>query len=194
MDTRSSLSQLSGKKRTYEDLSRFIGARASGTANYSLLLGAGCSVSSNIRSANQLVDQWRKEVYSRLRPDVSYDQEAAIDYLSKNQAVWYNPQREYSSLFEKNFDLPRQRRMFVEQEVAGKNPNLGYAYLVRLIEEGFLNTVFTTNFDDLINESFFQFSQNRPIVCAHDSSVGSIAVTSKRPKVIKLHGDYLLMT
>jgi hypothetical protein len=190
-DIRGSLAQLSGKRRTYEDLSRFVGARASGTANYSLLLGAGCSVSSNVRSASQLIDQWRQEVFSRLRPGEQYSNEVAIDYLTKNQAVWYNPQREYSSLFEKNFDLPRQRRMFVEHEVAGKNPNLGYAYLVRLIEEGYLNTVFTTNFDDLVNEAFFQFSQTRPIVCAHDSSIGSIAVTSKRPKVIKLHGDYL---
>lgn len=188
---RGSLSQLAGKRRTYEDLSRFIGARASGTANYSLLMGAGCSVSSNIRSASQLVDQWRQEVFSRLCPGAEYTAEVAVDFLTKNHAVWYNPQREYSSLFEKNFDLPRQRRMFVEQEVAGKSPNLGYAYLVRLIEEGFLNTVFTTNFDDLVNEAFFQFSQTRPIVCAHDSSVGSVAVTSKRPKVIKLHGDYL---
>jgi tetratricopeptide (TPR) repeat protein len=190
-DARSSLDQLSGKKRTYEDLSRFVGARASGIANYSLLLGAGCSVSSNIRSASQLVEQWRKEVYSRFCPGKDYEEEKAIEYLSKNEAVWYNPQREYSSLFEKNFDLPRQRRMFVETEVAEKKPNLGYAYLIRLIEEGFLNTIFTTNFDDLVNESFFQFSQKRPIVCAHDSSVGSISVTSKRPKVIKLHGDYL---
>lgn len=186
-----SLDQLAGKRRTYEDLSRFVGARASGAANYSLLLGAGCSISSNIRSASQLVDQWRREVFMRLCPDKEYSPEVAIDYLGKNCAVWYNPQREYSSLFEKGFDLPRQRRMFVEQEVAGKNPNLGYAYLVRLIEEGFLNTVFTTNFDDLVNEAFFQFSQTRPIVCAHDSAISSVSVTSKRPKVIKLHGDYL---
>lgn len=191
MVARSSLDQLSGKRRTYEDLSRFIGARAAGAANYSLLLGAGCSVSSNVRSASALVEQWRREVFQRLCPAEPYVSDVAVEYLTKNHAVWYNPQREYSSLFEKNFDLPRQRRMFVEQEVSGKIPNLGYAYLVRIIEEGFLNTVFTTNFDDLVNEAFFQFSSIRPIVCAHDSAVGSITVTSKRPKVVKLHGDYL---
>src|SRR5690606_33760502 len=102
------------------DLSRFVGARAGGTANYSLLLGAGCSVTSGIRSASALIDQWRQEIYARLQPGVTYEPEAAIEYLTRNHAVWYNPQREYSSLFEKNFDLPRQRRMFVEQEVAGK--------------------------------------------------------------------------
>jgi hypothetical protein len=28
-------------------------------------------------------------------------------------------------------------------------------------------------------------------VCAHDSAISSITITSKRPKIIKLHGDYL---
>ncbi len=81
--------------------------------------------------------------------------------------------------------------MFVEKEVAGKTPNLGYAYLIRLVDTGFINTMFTTNFDDLVTESFFQFSQNRPMMCAHDSAISSVSVTSTRPKVIKLHGDYL---
>ncbi len=28
-------------------------------------------------------------------------------------------------------------------------------------------------------------------MCAHDSSINSITITSSRPKIIKLHGDYL---
>jgi hypothetical protein len=185
------LRQLSGKRRTYEDLSRFLKSRLGDVANYTMLLGAGCSVSSNIRSASELVEVWRQETFARLEPGVPYKRDDAIDRLTKTQGVWYNAAKEYSSLFEKNFDLPRQRRMFVEQEVSNKTPNLGYAYLTRLVEQHYVNTVFTTNFDDLLNEAFFQFSDTRPVVCAHDSAIASIAVTSKRPKIIKLHGDYL---
>ena len=43
----------------------------------------------------------------------------------------------------------------------------------------------------MLNEAFYRFSKNRPIVCAHDSSISGISVTSTRPKIIKLHGDYL---
>ncbi|WP_081916350.1 SIR2 family protein [Luteibacter sp. 9135] len=185
------LKQLAGKRRSYEDLSRFLKSRLGEVANYTLLLGAGCSVSSNVRSANALVEIWRREIFTRLCPGIEYLREEAIDFLTKKHGVWYNPAKEYSSLFEKNFDLPRQRRMFVEQEVSNKAPNLGYAYLTRLVENHFINTIFTTNFDDLLNEAFFRFSDTRPLVCAHDSAVSSIAVTSKRPKIIKLHGDYL---
>jgi hypothetical protein len=81
--------------------------------------------------------------------------------------------------------------MFVEQEVGEKTPSIGYAYLIKLIESRYFNTVFTTNFDDLLNESFYLFSNKRPLLCSHDSAISSITVTSKRPKIIKLHGDYL---
>ena len=185
------LEQLLSKRRTYEDLSRFMGERITGVPNYALLLGAGCSVSSGIRCGSELVAEWRKEMFARLCPNQTYSQDIAIAYLNKNEASWYNSSKEYSSLFERIYDLPRQRRMFVEKEVSSKDPNLGYAYLTKLVDNGFINTIFTTNFDDLINESFFRFSQTRPMVCAHDSSISSITVTSKRPKIIKLHGDYL---
>ncbi|MCU1128416.1 SIR2 family protein [Stenotrophomonas maltophilia] len=185
------LQQLEGKRRSYEDLSRFMGAHTGGVPNYALLLGAGCSVSSGVRSAAELTEIWRQEVFKRHWPNEVYEPEVAKTNLTKSSGGWYNPIREYSSLFEKNFDLPRQRRIFVETEVSGKSPNLGYAYLMRLVDKGFLNTIFTTNFDDLVNEAFFQFSDTRPMLCAHDSSISSITITSKRPKVIKLHGDYL---
>lgn len=99
--------------------------------------------------------------------------------------------RPYSSLFENRYDLQRHRRMFVERQVSDKTPSIGYAYLVKLIENGFFNTVFTTNFDDLLNEAFYRYSTLRPIVCAHDSSISGVTITSSRPKIIKLHGDYL---
>ncbi|MGI5693422.1 SIR2 family protein [Escherichia coli] len=60
------------------------------------------------------------------------------------------------------------------------------------MDKGHFNTIFTTNFDDLVNEACFTFSNNlRPIVCAHDSSINSIRLTTARPKIIKLHGDFL---
>ena len=181
------------KKRTAGNLTQFVKTRTNEVPNYTMLLGAGASVTSGVRSARDLVEIWRKEIFSRFYPSemASYDPESAASLLARQHGDWYSQQREYSSLFERMFDLPRQRRMFVENEVSGQQPSMGYSYLIRLIEENFFNTVFTTNFDDLLNESFHQFSELRPIVCAHDSSISSVTVTSKRPKIIKLHGDYL---
>lgn len=185
--------ELHMKERSIDDLYRFITTRSDSNPNFSLLLGSGCSVTSDIRSGGQLIDDWRREIYQSYHGagKEDYNKDEATKYLKENYGSWYNENNEYSSLFEKKYDLPRQRRMFVEQEVSEKTPSIGYAYLVNLVKKFYFNTIFTTNFDDLLNEAFYQFSETRPIVCAHDSSINSITLTSKRPKIIKLHGDYL---
>ena len=188
------IQQLPTKQRSIYDLVRFVQTRTDDNANYNLLLGAGCSVNSGIRSASELTSIWRAEVldsFAEGRTIKSQSVDEQRQYLKAKHSDWYDPSREYSSLFERRYDLQRQRRMFVESEVSKKIPSIGYAYLTALVADGYFRTVFTTNFDDILNEAFYSFSHERPIVCAHDSSISSITVTSKRPKIIKLHGDYL---
>lgn len=195
--------ELQNKIRSIKDLVNYVGKQPPSHPNYSIFLGAGASVTSGINSGGYLVEEWRKEIYEQynkggylegLKEQDNIYEEAkkrAIEYLIREHGVWYNPQNEYSSLFERKFDLPSQRRRFVENLVDEKLPSIGYLYLITLINNGYFNTIFTTNFDDLINEAFYQFSNTRPLICAHDSAVNSISVVSKRPKIVKLHGDYL---
>lgn len=180
------LSQLEHKKRTIKDLAQFVENKCDDNPNYTLLLGSGCSVTSGVNTGQKLINTWKKEIY-----EAEHKNSESVEEFWNRQYSWFDERNSYSSLFEKKYDLPRQRRIFVEREIEGKNPSIGYAYLVKLIEKHNINTVFTTNFDDLLNEAFYRYSNVRPIVCAHDSSISSITVTSKRPKIIKLHGDYL---
>lgn len=159
------------------------------TPNYTILLGAGASVTSGISSGQSLTNEWKEEVWREHSSFKKY--ETAEAFFEKEKLSWYDPSNAYSSLFENRYDLQRHRRMFVERQVSDKTHSIGYAYLVKLIENGFFNTVFTTNFDDLLNEAFYRYSTLRPIVCAHDSSISGVTITSSRPKIIKLHGDYL---
>lgn len=191
MRTADLFEQFASKQRNVSDLARYIKNRTDEHSNYCLFLGAGCSVTSGIRPASALVTEWRQQTAIELGLPPGSTLEEQINFLREKGSAWYDPAREYSSLFERRFDLQRQRRVFVESEVAGKMPSIGYAYLTSLVEQRYFNTIFTTNFDDLVNEAFYLFSNQRPIVCAHDSSINSVTVTSKRPKVIKLHGDYL---
>lgn len=186
-------SEMHFKKKTVDDLIRFIQNSGEGNPNYSLLLGAGCSIASGINSGLELVAKWRCEIYCDLNKDgkSTDSDESIIKWLAQYQSTWYDRRKEYSCLFEKKFDLPRQRRNFIENEIENNDPSIGYAFLVDLIERDYFRNIFTTNFDDLLNESFYRFSTKRPVVCAHDSSINSISVTSRRPKIIKLHGDYL---
>jgi hypothetical protein len=190
----SELEKKLGKKKhkTTSELKQVMLVRPDQNPNFCLFLGAGASRNSGIRTASQMVDEWRTLVYRGLSNDT--EERSVPDmkrWLTERAVDWYDEKREYSSLIERVYPLRANRRKFIETEVANKIPSIGYAYLVRIAEAGLLRTVFTTNFDDLLNEAFYQFSSERALVCAHDSSVDSISITSHRTKIIKLHGDYL---
>lgn len=153
--------------------------------NFVLFLGAGASKSSGVKSAGDMVDEWRVQ-YSKM---YGSDEDQTEFLKSKS---WYNSGEEYSRLFEALYDHAGQRREYVESCVKDARPSWGYIYLVNLLSNQIFNTVFTTNFDDLLNEACYLFSnRTRPIVCAHDASIKYVRITSKRPKIIKLHGDFL---
>jgi hypothetical protein len=148
--------------------------------NFTLFLGAGASITSGIKSAREMISEWK----------ASYIDMYGADKLKAEP--WFEKGNEYSELFERLYDQPTQRREYIERCINNSNPSWGYVYLVNLLKEKTFNTVFTTNFDDLINEACYTFSNNlRPVVCAHDSSIKNIRLTSNRPKIIKLHGDFL---
>lgn len=57
------------KQKTEKDLFRFIKNRTDENPNYTLLLGAGCSISSGVRSGAQLCKEWREEILMDLAPN-----------------------------------------------------------------------------------------------------------------------------
>jgi len=95
--------QLGSKLRTTNDLIRFIKTRTDANPNYTLLFGAGCSVTSGVRPATALCDIWRSEILTEENaPKDITEIESQRDWLKKYKSDWYDPQREYSTLFEKN--------------------------------------------------------------------------------------------
>lgn len=171
-------------RRTKEHLIDLILDRNNNTPNFALFIGAGASVTSGAKPASEMIEEWRQRLYEESQSKEEYE-----DWLSKQE--WFNSDKEYSILFEAVCDTPAQRRTCIENCVKDAKPSWGYIYLANLIANNFFNVVFTTNFDDLLNESCFLYADLKPIVCAHDSAVANVRVTSARPKIIKLHGDFL---
>ena len=159
--------------------------RSEGMPNYVLFLGAGASWNSGVITANEMIGTWRSRLYERSGTRVKYQ-----TWLSKQS--WYNTDEEYGYLFEYLYDEPSQRRDYIENLLERATPSWGYVYLASLLQRQVLNAVLTTNFDDLINEACYLYTDGvRPIVCAHDSEVSNVRLTRKRVKIIKLHGDFL---
>jgi tetratricopeptide (TPR) repeat protein/NAD-dependent SIR2 family protein deacetylase len=171
-------------KKEKMHLINLVGNRSNNTPNFALLVGAGASVSSGVKPASEMIDEWRKQLYEQSRSKEPFDKWLSEQY-------WYKDEEEYSILFEKVYDQRSQRRIYIEGCVKDAKPSWGYIYLSNIIAHGYFNVIFTPNFDDLINEACFVYADCRPIVCAHDSAVADIRVTSSRSKIIKLHGDFL---
>ena len=171
-------------KRTAEHLMNLIVTRNRAVPNFSLLLGSGASATSGVRTAQEMIGEWRIILFQRSGCD-NYKK-----WLAKQN--WFKHDDEYSILFESIYDQSSQRRVYIEECVKDARPSWGYAYLTNLLDKRFFDAVFTTNFDDLINEAYYQYSDGlHPIVATHDLSIQGIRMTSDRPKIIKLHGDFL---
>ena len=172
------------KRRLAEHVFKLIARRNNSTPNFALLIGAGASATSGIRLASQMIDEWRHQLYAQSKSAEPFEK-----WLQKQS--WYGDEEEYGILFEKVCDQPSQRRIYIEECVKNSTPSWGYIYLASLISNRYFNVIFTPNFDDLLNEACFLYTGCKPIVCAHDSAVAGIRVTSNRPKILKLHGDFL---
>jgi len=187
-------------KLKQQDMLSQIIVDGSDEAKFCLLLGAGVSFSSGIPTAGQLVDQWKREllrIEAKLNPkmkNLEITDDEFKEYYSKWKAKCsgelINPS-DYSLLIEYFRPTAALRQAFIEEEIDNKYPSFGYLYLSMLIDSGYFNVIFTTNFDNLINDALYRFVDSRPLVCSFDSSISSIRIASKRPKIIKLHGDYL---
>jgi tetratricopeptide (TPR) repeat protein/NAD-dependent SIR2 family protein deacetylase len=158
--------------------------RSNSTPNFALLIGAGASVSSGVKSTRDMIVEWRHQLHKQSHSKGSFE-----EWLKEQD--WYMDDEEYSILFEKVYDRPSQRRNFIEECLSNARASWGYIYVSNILAHNYFNVVLTPNFDDLLNEACFVYSDLRPIVCAHDSAVADIRITSARTKIIKLHGDFL---
>lgn len=106
---------------------------------------------------------------------------------------------EYAKAFEAVYPEARHRRQYIDDAISKGTPCFGHKVLGSLMAAGKVDSVFTTNFDPLIEESAHLAhailpidGQNRPTVAAIDSADRAMRCLNESdwPLVAKLHGDY----
>jgi Tfp pilus assembly protein PilF len=158
-------------------------------SRYAFFLGAGCSLSSGISTAETLVRNWLpllKKIKTGSEDDVEkWIKEYIPDYDKNNLAIYYG------KVLEDLFPAPDARQREIERLMEQKDPGFGYAVLAQLVSNHGrqLNTVLTTNFDDMVADALYLYTNKKPLVIAHDSLVGFVKISRSRPLIIKLHGD-----
>ncbi len=160
---------------------------------FSFFLGAGASIDSGIPLAGAMIRDFCRRITQEQCPEACSDAKQQQAWLE--QQPWYEKAKKdgtlYSELFEMCEGKERGRQLYVEQMIEGKKPSFGYVVLANLMARNYINTVITTNFDDLVYNACSTFTEIRPVVYAYGTMVSDFRIANARPKILKLHGDYL---
>jgi len=152
---------------------------------FCFILGAGASRSSGIKSGQELVKIWdrdlrerNEEEYNRWRKELSITDENMSSF--------------YSQYYEKRFRRCRADGYnYIEKLMESAKPSAGYVMLAHMLTHTPHNVVITTNFDHLTEDAVNYYAQNTPLVIGHEALSHYVSGQQIRPTVIKIHRDLL---
>ena len=153
---------------------------------FCFVLGAGASLSSGIKSGQELVTIWDAEL--QLRNEKSH-----IKWKENLNITEENKYSFYSKFYERRFlKQPMDGYNYLEKLMEHARPSIGYVMLSHLLTETRHNVVITTNFDHLTEDAVNYYEQKIPLVIGHESLAHYVTKHISRPTIIKIHRDLLL--
>lgn len=193
-------------------LSQMMKEASENRERFCFILGSGASVESGIPSGSSLEMQWMDCLMGKLddrgMPAMDADEtreiaaalhdENAIEHdFQEIEEAWLQAKKESRSIPSKYyFDIyklrfhanPHQGYSYLERIMERCDPSLGYHTLAKLLTENNLhNLVITTNFDSLVEDALFLYTNKKPLVVSHESLADYIEANIQRPIVAKVH-------
>jgi hypothetical protein len=167
---------------------------------HSLFLGAGCSTSSGIPSAENCIWEWKRSIFlTRNRGLEGQFGELSLYSVRQRIQEWIDKDgtfpkegapEEYSHYIQACFPIAADRRAFFQEKVRAAQPHIGYQLLAHLASTDIVNAVWTTNFDGLPAKAAGAQSLT-PIEVGIDSKERIVrAVRKGEILCVSLHGDY----
>jgi len=159
---------------------------------YALLLGSGLSRSASIPTGWEItVDLVRRVALAQGVPEQT------------DWAGWYHTEFQkdpnYSELVEQLGLSPDERRSILhsyiepddqDREQHLKLPTKAHQAVARLVKDGFIKVIITTNFDRLIENALREEGVEPTVVGSVDSLLGAEPLVHSTAYLLKLHGDY----
>lgn len=159
------------------------------------LIGAGCSWSAGVPLAAQIAKNCAPLLANRLSDGKvrKATSESALKWLKANKhisdrdgATWADY---YSEIFARHFRSdPQQRRIIQENVAKAKGINWAHICLGELVDQHFVHTVLTTNFDRLVLEGIV-LTGRVPIIADGVEALTRISPRPTTPQVVHLHGS-----
>jgi len=162
-----------------------------------LLLGAGASVTSGIPGAGIFAEKavrwaWCRE-FGRSPEDSRVQRSDYWPWVCSQS--WFSDTAplvdQYPKVIEKLLGVKKVRRDFFEHMISpGIPPNQGYRALARILNEGWISTVLTTNFDHCLEDA--KVIENKPhylVSIKTSADLVRFNASPSQPQLIYLHGS-----
>lgn len=171
-------------------------------SNYqcALLLGAGASITSGVQSANDCIWEWKRDIYISKNPKyANYFSNFKLETVQKQIQSWLDLQgdypklgspEEYSFYAEKAYPISSDRTNYFKTLVSGKEPYIGYKLICLLNKLEIIKSVWTTNFDGLVERAAQSMSITPIAVNLDNYSQIYNQITNNELLCVALHGDY----
>lgn len=164
------------------------------TKKFTIFLGAGVSKSAGIPLASEIVESLSTKLYAKLygnnKSSTDNKNTQRIDTWLKKQP-FYDPENPYASVLDASFPNRIERAAYFNRLIMGKSPSKTHLAIATLMKHNIVSAVLTTNFDRLMEYAAVRVCRQMPVISLFDKLPNYIDMESKRPKIFKLHGDYL---
>lgn len=146
---------------------------------YALLLGSGISASVKIPTGWEIT-QTILEMYESREQDPPEDQS-------------------YDNLLSQIGQTPVERNKYLRQffepseedrDQGNKLPSLAHKAIAKLVRDGYIKVILTTNFDRLMEKALEDIGIVPDVISSEDMIIGSTPIQHNQITIIKLHGDY----
>ncbi|MBX2855960.1 MAG: tetratricopeptide repeat protein [Rhodobacteraceae bacterium] len=158
---------------------------------FAWLIGAGCSVTSGIPTADDAVRMWLKDLKY-----LETGQEADLEGWAAKRFVGYDPDhpgKVYGEVLQALFHTDTHRRRELERMMKAAEPGFGYATMAQLMTHqkwgAHSSLTISINFDDLAADALHLYSQRRPQVFTPESLSHRTPISPSAPTVVKIYGD-----
>lgn len=167
---------------------------------FSVFLGAGASINSGIPSAYDCIWEWKRNIFltkgpANLDNNLDYKSDNVRNYIQN----WLDseggyPEKdnasEYSYYVKQCYPIPDDVRKYFQRICEKKTPSVGYMLACMLHEAGLVQSIWTTNFDDLVRNA--AITTGNTVIDVSLDSVDRIFRADNRNELllVKLHGDY----
>ncbi|CAM3037035.1 MULTISPECIES: SIR2 family protein [Halobacterium] len=159
---------------------------------YALLLGSGVSTGAGVPTGWVVVEDLIRKLAAAREEDLQHDpfdwykeeygEEAAYDDLIGELA---GSQEERRSLLEDYFEPSEEERGRDE-----KTPTKAHESIAWLIDNGYIDVVLTTNFDQLLEDALAEYGVKPVVITGPESARGAEPLAHQDAVVIKVNGDY----